>query len=63
MIISIPGMGVLHLNMAESPVSDGTLWVGTNDGLLHITTDGGKNWINVTKNIALTCPMEVRYLV
>lgn len=43
--------GCTTLNMAESPVADGTLWVGTNDGLLHVTTDGGTNWVNVTKNI------------
>ena len=43
--------GCTTLNMAESPVADGTLWVGTNDGLLHLTTDGGKNWVNVTNKI------------
>lgn len=43
--------GCTTLNMAESPVKEGVLWVGTNDGLLHITKNGGKNWINVTKNI------------
>jgi hypothetical protein len=44
--------GCTTLNMAESPVKEGTLWVGTNDGLLHLTTDGGKNWTNVTNNIS-----------
>jgi photosystem II stability/assembly factor-like uncharacterized protein len=34
--------------MAESPIEDGTFWVGSDDGLLHITTDNGKNWTNVT---------------
>lgn len=43
--------GCTTLNMAESPVAEGTLWVGTNDGLLHLTTDGGKNWVNVTNKI------------
>ena len=43
--------GCTTLNMAESPVADGILWVGTNDGMIQVTTDGGKNWINVTKNI------------
>ncbi|WP_378185945.1 WD40/YVTN/BNR-like repeat-containing protein [Aquimarina sp. W85] len=33
---------------AESPVKEGILWVGSDDGLLHISRDGGKNWANVT---------------
>ena len=32
----------------ESPVEKGTIWVGSDDGLVHITRDGGKNWQNVT---------------
>jgi photosystem II stability/assembly factor-like uncharacterized protein len=32
----------------ESPVQAGTIWVGTDDGLVHVTRDGGKNWANVT---------------
>lgn len=32
----------------ESPLKEGLLWVGSDDGLLHITKDGGKNWENVT---------------
>ncbi len=32
----------------ESPVKEGTIWVGANDGPVHVTTDGGKNWKNVT---------------
>jgi len=32
----------------ESPLKEGLLWVGSDDGLIHITQDGGKNWTNVT---------------
>jgi photosystem II stability/assembly factor-like uncharacterized protein len=32
----------------ESPVKEGVLWVGSDDGLLHITQDGGQTWDNVT---------------
>ncbi len=32
----------------ESPLKEGLIWVGSDDGLLHITKDGGKNWENVT---------------
>ena len=32
----------------ESPIEKGTIWVGSDDGLVHVTRDGGKNWQNVT---------------
>ncbi|MFO7763586.1 MAG: hypothetical protein R6V61_07635 [Wenzhouxiangellaceae bacterium] len=34
--------------LAESPHDAGTLWVGTDDGLVQITRDGGESWENVT---------------
>jgi len=34
--------------VAESPLVKGLIWVGTDDGLVHITRDGGKNWSNIT---------------
>jgi len=37
--------------IAESPKEKGLIWVGTNDGLVQMTRDGGKNWTNVTKNL------------
>src|SRR5438874_3229417 len=35
--------------LAESPKKDGLIYVGTDDGLLQITEDGGKNWRKVEK--------------
>ncbi|MDT8414933.1 MAG: glycosyl hydrolase, partial [Flavobacteriaceae bacterium] len=32
----------------ESPLKEGLIWVGSDDGLIHLTQDGGKNWENVT---------------
>jgi photosystem II stability/assembly factor-like uncharacterized protein len=32
----------------ESPLQAGTIWAGTDDGLVQISRDGGKNWSNVT---------------
>jgi hypothetical protein len=32
----------------ESPAEAGTIWAGTDDGLVQLTRDGGKNWANVT---------------
>ena len=34
--------------VAESPVQQGTIWVGTDDGLVQVTRDNGKTWQNVT---------------
>jgi photosystem II stability/assembly factor-like uncharacterized protein len=34
--------------VAESPLQRGLLWVGSNDGLVHVSRDGGANWSNVT---------------
>ena len=31
-------------SLAESPVQEGLLWAGTDDGLLQVSTDGGENW-------------------
>ena len=39
--------GVIFALM-ESPHEAGTIWVGTDDGLVHVTRDAGKNWQNVT---------------
>ena len=32
----------------ESALQEGLLWVGSDDGLVHVTKDGGENWENVT---------------
>ena len=38
--------------ISESPLDENMIWVGTDDGNLQLTTDGGKTWTNVSKNIA-----------
>jgi len=38
-------------SIAESPVTAGIFWCGTDDGNLHVSKDGGKTWVNVAKNI------------
>ncbi|HYN84605.1 MAG TPA: hypothetical protein VER32_05085, partial [Pyrinomonadaceae bacterium] len=32
----------------ESPVQRGVIWAGSDDGLVHVTRDGGRRWENVT---------------
>jgi photosystem II stability/assembly factor-like uncharacterized protein len=34
--------------IVESPHEAGTIWVGSDDGLVHVTRDGGQNWQNVS---------------
>ena len=40
------------ISIAESPVQKGQIWVGTDDGNIQLTTDAGKNWSNVIKNVS-----------
>jgi len=37
--------------LAESPLEKGLLWAGSDDGLVHVSKDGGENWENVTPRI------------
>lgn len=39
------------LTIAESPVRAGVIWVGTDDGNIEVTQDGGRTWANVVGNI------------
>lgn len=43
----MPRRGVIY-TLAPSSIDIQTIWAGTDDGLLHVTRDGGKNWTNVT---------------
>lgn len=50
--ITIDDTGVEYYDtifaVAESPIAKGLIWAGTDDGLIQITRDGGKNWTTVT---------------
>jgi photosystem II stability/assembly factor-like uncharacterized protein len=39
--------GVIYA-VAPSPLDVNRIWAGTDDGLIHVTTDGGKNWRDAT---------------
>jgi photosystem II stability/assembly factor-like uncharacterized protein len=39
--------GVIY-TIAPSPLRASTIWIGTDDGLIHLTKDDGKTWENVT---------------
>ena len=44
---TMPQRGVIY-TIAPSPVDSNTIWIGTDDGLIQVTHDGGSNWSNVT---------------
>ena len=37
--------------LAESPLERGLLWAGSDDGLVHVSRDGGNRWDNVTARL------------
>jgi photosystem II stability/assembly factor-like uncharacterized protein len=47
-------------SIAESGVAPGVLWVGTDDGTVQVSRDGGESWVDVSDNIGgLPHPMFV----
>lgn len=44
---TMPQRGVIY-TVAPSNKNINTIWAGTDDGLIHITNDGGKTWKNIT---------------
>ncbi len=38
--------------ISESPFTKDEIWTGSDDGLIHVTIDGGKNWKNVTPSMS-----------
>jgi len=39
------------VTVAESPIVPGIMWVGTDDGNVQLSRDGGATWTNVAKNV------------
>ena len=39
------------VTVAESPVRAGVLWTGSDDGVVSVSPEGGKQWTNVTDNV------------
>jgi hypothetical protein len=46
-----PTYAAVLFAIAESPLEEGVIWTGSNDGLVHVTRNGGGSWTNVTENI------------
>jgi hypothetical protein len=46
-------------DLSESPLDPDVLWVGTDEGNVWVTRDGGANWTEVTENIGVPGPYWV----
>ena len=46
-----PTYAAVLFAIAESPRQEGVIWTGSNDGLVHVSLDGGQTWVNVTESI------------
>lgn len=44
-------MSTTIYSISESPRNANLIWVGTDDGNIQLTRDGGRNWSNVTRNL------------
>ncbi|HKB69986.1 MAG TPA: sialidase [Thermoanaerobaculia bacterium] len=53
--LSVEYAGVVF-SIAESPLSKGEIWAGTNDGVVQVTRDGGAHWTKVTPPKAMLPP-------
>ncbi|HEX6661845.1 MAG TPA: sialidase [Sphingomicrobium sp.] len=46
-------MNTTIYSISESPRAAGQIWVGTDDGNVQLTRDGGRNWTNLTANLGM----------
>jgi photosystem II stability/assembly factor-like uncharacterized protein len=46
-------MNTTIYSISESPKAAGQIWIGTDDGNVQLTRDGGQHWTNLTKNLPL----------
>jgi len=52
-----PTYAAVLFAIAESPLQENVIWAGTNDGLVHVTRDGGGNWAQVSDNMPQLPPL------
>ena len=58
---AIPYQAITHI--AESPLTKGVIYAGTDDGNLHVTRDNGRTWINLGKNLPMALKKWVSRIV
>jgi len=55
---SSPTYAAVLFAIAESPVREGVIWAGSNDGKLHLTRDGGENWTDMSDRLPELPPLS-----
>ncbi len=50
------------ISLSESPIQRDQIWVGTDDGNLQMTSDSGKTWTNLTKNVGVPANSPVSHV-
>lgn len=58
---AIPYQTITHI--AESPMTKGVIYAGTDDGNLHITRDDGQTWTHIGKNLQMALKKWVSRIV
>jgi hypothetical protein len=58
-----PEYGDALMAISPSPKQKGVIWTGSNDGQVNLTKDGGKTWVNVSKNIPNLPPWGTVYCI
>jgi photosystem II stability/assembly factor-like uncharacterized protein len=58
-----PEYGDALMAISPSPKQKGVIWTGSNDGQVNLTKDGGKSWVNVSKNIPDLPPWGTVYCI
>ncbi len=48
---------------AESPVEKNVFWAGSDDGVMHISRDGGKTWTDITPSASMLPEMAIMSIV
>ena len=58
---AIPYQTLTHI--AESPLTRGLIYAGTDDGNLHVTRDDGRTWTNIGRNLPMALKKWVSRIV
>lgn len=58
---AVPYQSLTHI--AESPLTKGVIYAGSDDGNLHVTRDDGRTWVNIGKNLPMALKKWVSRIV
>lgn len=50
------------INLSESPIKQGVIWAGTDDGNVQVTMNGGRNWTNVAPKLGVPAASVISHV-